>query len=171
MPPLSVTLRGSGAVVTLSEAGVYLASDEGIRRCDGSEAVRGAAGFLIVDTIGDFVSAPPVPGSSGCGILVNNRPPLGRLQQLQDGDVIGIRRGRAHAGGVAEPSEFIYTRQPPPIRFVLSQASSVRCEYSLSPLSGKAALRCEGCLKLFESRVWEAELQSVCPNCGWPARE
>jgi hypothetical protein len=172
MPTLTLTLREDDREIHLSQPGRYLPSAHGIRRCEQRETIDIAPSALLVHYIGDFASAGYVGDRCDYEILVNERPPLGRLQLLQEGDVIRITPTTDRAGGHPQPSRFICVRQPPPIRFVLPASSLVRCAYTVRRLAGATAVRCPGCFRLYhETAAWESELLSVCPACGWSAQE
>jgi hypothetical protein len=165
---MTVALRRCryGTEIVLAAPGLYPITGDGICSCHSQEFTV-AAGFLAINVIGDFVSSLP----HGREILLNSRAPLGRLQKLQEGDVIEIHQGKDRGGKNERRTRFVYARKTPPIRFALPASSAVRCAYTQRSLAGESAVRCAWCFKLFDVHAWAGELRGCCPSCGWPHEE
>ncbi len=133
-------------------------SHEGFSGCE-------TPGFLVTPP-GDFVVSQPFAVEAEAHLTIGGRQPLGRLEMVQDGQVISAERS-----DVTRIARFLYSRQGRPIAFNLPPTARARCAYSATPLGGLVTIRCTACFKLYAESIWAAELAERCPACGWSEEE
>ena len=179
-------LSGNRGDILVTSPGLYALASQGItpggprnatslssdgERGEGEQGVgEGLIGFVVAP-LGDFVVSQR--GAAGRSVTVNGRRPLGGLELLGENVVIALRPVDDLGANRSGPVRFRYScRKGPPLRFVMPVMSSLRCAYSGRPLAGVSAIRCSGCFRLYhEEAAWQADLDEMCPTCGWTSRK
>ncbi|MGA2068499.1 MAG: hypothetical protein ABSG86_26230 [Thermoguttaceae bacterium] len=175
---------GNSGETVLASPGLYVIGARGVMPgggpgttplspCGTGAGSNGAAAErrtgLLVSLLGDFVVSRLAATGSDRPVTLNGRLPLGWIERLEDADVLEVRPVDGFdANRSAAVRVTYFRRKGPPIRCVVPVTSSLRCSYSGKRLAGVPTVRCSGCFRLYhEEAAWRADLDGMCPTCGW----